>query len=1519
MSLSGISNENYDDSTIDGNGKGSSTIVYEESSSSTTLNKAGSDDIEEEIRETSPSSTTKQEAVVKVKYLDHDVYLDTLNFRESNRLKVQILVVFSFFFYNGLIDQTIGTLVPSFLQYYEGLNNSSVSYLFLSPLLGYITTSLLNDYMHKLVGFQGTLRISALSSILCFALVSCKPPFYGLVVAYVFCGIGNGTQGSAVNTWVGKLKYHNEIMGVLHSCYGIGCMLSPLIITKLVDNGISWNVWYMVLTFLGVALLASTFTAFEYETSWKYLFLVRQSETKLSNGRESSTYEYDDDYDDDYDNEEDCGNDDGDEDAEGTSLSKSSFRTIIKNKDVLFFSTTIFFYVGGEVAFGNWLYNYLLKVEDTTGVKASYITSSYWFALTLGRFLLGLVIGKWFENNEYTVAMFLCALIAASAFLFAFVDTLAFKILTIALLGFFVGPMYPTSVIVAMKTIPSSVIVLAIGFIVGTSSTGASVLPYSIGWLSEMKSINKNGKGLKVFPWFTFAIYTISKSVVLALVEVAIIMAVKKLISSFKKKENQSADVGSIHSNNEDALSTNSNGSNSSSTKSSSKKSSSKAASYAQQQAAVAPQAQRFGGSSLPVTGSGASTGIGSSAGSTASVGFGAGSGTGSSSNPKDYYSDVQSSNFKSFQYSFNSNNNSLFSNNTRSRRTFRTASTDLSSNTSFYSGNKKPQAQPRAAISSIGQPLRVLNEQDALESNESTDEQESVGGSSSLKKKSSFIRSNDEDISALPASISTLSIQSQRIPSSSLSSPTSSSSAQMTTTQGNINTVDEASLNTIVEKVEKQLKILSVELNNIILQINQSILNFTKSSIMVGDLIQNTVNSLSSPNLKNGLKIIPFNHITTTNSPSLRKIVKIILYIIDNLLNQDVYNNSRALILKSFNELLIKLKLVNQNFSGTYNNNNNNINDIVNYNALLAPKLFSIGSTTRPFPNENKVQSIMNTLLEKFNGNSPNKDKSLLDQEGSFIAPVMRGFYNENISVISFIFGFPELTKDHKQIVNFFYGLIEDIHFMCQKNYIKLANDDGSKKSYSPMYNFKAPFRIPSNPNEPPISLSIACENSTNLSGTLGGYVFPKIPKSTINSKLLKYQNSIFGITCAHVVLAANSRSDHLEEEEYPSVSVPSPVLINLYKRALNNEKNKYHHKSEEHNAYASIVKQIDQIFPLAELKVILNSNNNSVQEEIIKRNLPRNKFGQIIWGERIVNNQSGKLSDLAVIKINDNENKIKCLNYLGDDINFNEYDPSLMFSNLYIKRTIDLSTLNKSSREGTNINGGGLEVFKYGSTTKYSRGALNGIKMVYWSDGKLQSSEFVVKSSNFDNLFPSSRHGADSGGGGAGSAAAQTNLGFASGGDSGAWILSKLEDVDKYENDNVNSSRRPQNQQYQQTQAKSPLDTIFEKVQTDLSISPASSSSSESRQQKQPPKTGLGVIGMLHSYDGEFKQFGLFTPITTILDRLEEVTSLSWGVVGCDEDLDDPANETLMSDNEDVDADLSDDEDRDAVLSRN
>lgn len=271
---------------------------------------------------------------------------------------------------------------------------------------------------------------------------------------------------------------------------------------------------------------------------------------------------------------------------------------------------------------------------------------------------------------------------------------------------------------------------------------------------------------------------------------------------------------------------------------------------------------------------------------------------------------------------------------------------------------------------------------------------------------------------------------------------------------------------------------------------------------------------------------------------------------------------------------------------------------------------------------------------------------------------------------------------------------------------------------------------------------MSLSTETSAKITGTLGGYLFPQTGS---DEKFSQFASCSFAITCAHVVLS--------EKQDYPNVMVPSNVLQTSYKKVLTKESDRYPDGSVEKTAFLEEVQRIDQ--------------NLNWQKS--------NKFGQVVWGERAIVDH--RLSDFAIIKVN---SSFKCQNTLGNGLK-SFPDPTLRFQNLHVKRKIFKMKP-------------GMKVFKIGASTGYTSGELNSTKLVYWADGKLQSSEFVV--------------------------ASPTPL-FASAGDSGAWILTKLED-----------------------------------------------------------RLGLGLVGMLHSYDGEQRQFGLFTPIGDILERLHSVTKIQWDI---------------------------------------
>lgn len=465
---------------------------------------------------------------------------------------------------------------------------------------------------------------------------------------------------------------------------------------------------------------------------------------------------------------------------------------------------------------------------------------------------------------------------------------------------------------------------------------------------------------------------------------------------------------------------------------------------------------------------------------------------------------------------------------------------------------------------------------------------------------------------------------------------------------------------------------------------------------------------------------------------PSLRVITKIFLHFMDNLLMSEAFGNSRSILMRRYLYFLEKL----------------NIGSLEDFTAesQLMPCLsnFCIDSNCN-LPNRDNISRI----IEEISKSDPGL---VADQEGAFMAPVLRGL-NRKSALLTVMFGVPNPQQEHQEIVKALYSLFPDVHFYCVKDYIQPCAEVmnpaakpmslGTPLAASPnSFQFSPPYRLAADALSPPISMSLSSDQSSKTTGTLGGYLFPQIEKG---SKLSQFAGASFAITCSHVVLS--------ESQDYPYVSIPSKVLQTTYKNTLLEESRRYPGDSVEEKAFLKEINRID--------------DNMKWQDE--------NKFGQVVWGERSIVNK--KLSDFAIVKVG---KQYKCENCLGVGLTAIP-DPTLRFQNMYVKEKV------LKLRPG-------LQVFKIGAATNYTSGSVNAAKLVYWADGKLQSSEFVVSSP-----MPL----------------------FASAGDSGSWILTKLEN-----------------------------------------------------------RLGLGVVGMLHSYDGEQRQFGLFTPIGDILERLHSVTGVLWDI---------------------------------------
>ena len=149
--------------------------------------------------------------------------------------------------------------VSSQLEDYYNLTYTVVSLIFLSPLIGYTASALLNNSIHLKFGQRGVAFLSPGCHLLAYIVIAVHPPYPVLVVIFAIAGFGSGLEDAAWNAWVGNMANPNEVLGFLHAFYGLGATLSPLIATSMITKGgLPWYVFYYLMVSSGFSQVSVT-------------------------------------------------------------------------------------------------------------------------------------------------------------------------------------------------------------------------------------------------------------------------------------------------------------------------------------------------------------------------------------------------------------------------------------------------------------------------------------------------------------------------------------------------------------------------------------------------------------------------------------------------------------------------------------------------------------------------------------------------------------------------------------------------------------------------------------------------------------------------------------------------------------------------------------------------------------------------------------------------------------------------------------------------------------------------------------------------------------------------------------------------------------------------------------------------------------------------------------------------------------------------------------------------------------
>ena len=193
----------------------------------------------------------------------------------------RLSAVFYAFIVFGMNDASYGALIPyvcqretqSYQSYSRVLTipcpqigaDYHLSYLvtslvFLSPFAGYTLAAFFSDRLHRLAGRRGVAIFGPSCKLIAYIVISCHPPYPVVVVILASAGIGNGLLDAAWNAWLGTMDHPNQLLGLLHGCYGLGATISPIIGTSMITKGNLpwWNFYYIMAGLVTLELIAGT-------------------------------------------------------------------------------------------------------------------------------------------------------------------------------------------------------------------------------------------------------------------------------------------------------------------------------------------------------------------------------------------------------------------------------------------------------------------------------------------------------------------------------------------------------------------------------------------------------------------------------------------------------------------------------------------------------------------------------------------------------------------------------------------------------------------------------------------------------------------------------------------------------------------------------------------------------------------------------------------------------------------------------------------------------------------------------------------------------------------------------------------------------------------------------------------------------------------------------------------------------------------------------------------------------------
>lgn len=360
-----------------------------------------------------------------------------------------LLIIYLAFISLGLPDALLGTAWPV-MQLELDLPMEVAGVLSMTITSGTIISSLASGRLLKRYGTGKVTFISVLMTAAALLGFYLAPSLIWLIICAIPLGLGAGAVDTGLNDYV-AINYEARHMSWLHSFWGVGASLSPIIMSQFILQGHAWREGYLTISIIQFALVA-------------ILFLSIPLWSKVAATEESQLIQA--------------------IEAEATA-SKTATKPL-QVKGVKYALLTFLFYCGIEAGVGLWGSSFLVNIKNFDPAIAARWVSFYYGGITIGRFITGFITFK--MSNKALIRTGQMTALIGTILLFLPLPQI-FLMSSFVIIGLGLAPIFPCMIHETPANFGKQHSQILIGYQMAAAYTGTTFIPPLIGLFAGQLTI----------------------------------------------------------------------------------------------------------------------------------------------------------------------------------------------------------------------------------------------------------------------------------------------------------------------------------------------------------------------------------------------------------------------------------------------------------------------------------------------------------------------------------------------------------------------------------------------------------------------------------------------------------------------------------------------------------------------------------------------------------------------------------------------------------------------------------------------------------------------------------------------------------------------------------------------------------------------------------------------------------------------------------------------------------------------